>query len=178
MSATLLSNPLETRAHYMATEETFGSIISRLTGDKIPLAKIAKEADISYPHFHTLVTGVRSGKAIYPSVDIIEKVVLALGRIGVHVGPLDRAALMQTAAQLPEGYFVVTAVPDIEPPENFEDWPQELKEAMHYSKELSPAVQRHIYQLWAEQARAHMEIEYARRRALLELQEIQNSRHP
>jgi len=57
-------------------------------------------------------------------------------------------------------------------PEKTEDWPPELLEAMHYSRTLSPEVQRYIYHLWREQARMEATLAQKRQEVDNELQRL------
>lgn len=47
-------------------------------------------------------------------------------------------------------------------PQNAEEWPPELLEAMHYSQTLPEDVQHYIYGLWREQARVYSALERSR----------------
>lgn len=57
-------------------------------------------------------------------------------------------------------------------PERTEDWPPELLEAMHYSRTLSPEVQRYIYHLWREQARMEAALMQKRQETEAELKRL------
>lgn len=87
------------------------------------------------------------------------------GRDGGHV---DRAPWsVGTAMMKGRGTEGVDGVP-----ERAEEWPPELLEAMHYSRTLSPDVQRYIYGLWREQARVEAALAQKRREAEAELRQI------
>ena len=61
-------------------------------------------------------------------------------------------------------------------PQHAEDWPPELIEAMHYSQTLAPEVQRYIYRLWREQARAYAAIDQSQRESEKALQVLQEQK--
>lgn len=56
---------------------------------------------------------------------------------------------------------------------NTEEWPQELKQAMFFTRKLAPDLQRHVYGLWLTQAEAHAEIFLRREQLIAEAQQLE-----
>jgi len=82
----------------------------------------------------------------------------AVSRWESGINGLSAADLPEVAAALGVSIrSLVATSPEIspEPPENWEDWPEELQQAMAYTGELSAESRRYVYKLWREQALAH-----------------------
>lgn len=162
----------------MATEDKNEDRNARLKAFGLELSKRRKDAGYRYAKDFAPAIGIspqylaqlengspsENQTARMPSAEILESV--------SDVLKWPKIEMLKMVGLVTDEELRESQVDDNEPPENFEDWPQELKEAMHYSQELSPEVQRHIYKLWREQARAHAEIEYERRRAQEHLDDL------
>jgi transcriptional regulator with XRE-family HTH domain len=156
----------------------FGTIIWRAIqshvneGNRLTLEAVAEESGIDYSHFHGIMKG-RRGRPIKATSETVASIIEALERLGVK---LDAKAAIKAAGIVPEGYALVRDEPDephAEPPENWEDWPQELQDALSYTRDMPREVQTFIFQLWRQQAKAHYDIELHRREAERQLKERQ-----
>lgn len=150
-------------------------LLARLEAHHLTLGALASASGVNESYLHKILKSYLPRYRQYqrPGYDKT----LALGRcLGDAAGAL-RAAGYDPGPVLTEGSAVDNAPPalpvvgDALPalpvvlrcgpaeggivPENAEDWPPELLEAMHYSQALSPDVQRYIYGLWREQARVY-----------------------
>ena len=121
------------------------------------MEELADAADTAQPVVSTIERGVRNA-----SRKMVVRLAEALAQR--EGDPATAQNLINSgliaAGFTPDGFSTRKDIAD-DPPENFEDWPQELKEAMHYSSELTPEVQRYIYGLWRDHARAQIQIQAA-----------------
>lgn len=94
-------------------------------------------------------------------------VTLADAALSDLLGPLS-------ALTLPPGQTTDLILPpnlaDVQVPERAEDWPPELRMAMHYASQMSPEAQRYVYRLWLVQAVAHAKVAEERNRVVAEIE--------
>lgn len=121
-----------------------------------------------YAYYNRLVKSGEKGHPIRPEQEVVREIGEGLVKMGLlqDAGEAEIAALYIPL----EGYSVAPKT-DCEPPENFDDWPVELQQALAYTKELPSETQQFIYKLWREQASAHANIEYRRQEAERKLDE-------
>ena len=134
----------------------------RRTGSRISIDLLADEGGFDYSHLHGVIKG-RRGMPVSPRSETVKKLVETLESLGVDIDAQDGMSL---ADIVPEGYKLVKETElSADPPENYEDWPLELRQALAHTRTLPRASQEFVYRLWLEQARAHADIEERRREA-------------
>lgn len=123
----------------------------RKTNRRISIEVLADEGGFDYSHLHGVIKG-RRGQPVSPRSETVKKLIETLERMGVEI---DAQEGMRLADIVPEGYRIVKdrPFPNADPPENYEDWPAELRQALSYTRNLPENVQRYIYNLWLEQSR-------------------------
>lgn len=120
---------------------------------------LADRADTAAPVVSNLERGARNA-----SRDMVGRLAAALA----GPDPDEHTA----TALLNEGLRAAGFTSDgPEPPEDFDDWPPELRQALAHAKILPPETQKYIYKLWLEQTRAHADIEVRRQEAERKLEE-------
>ena len=141
----------------------------RLEQTEVTASALSRETGIPYPSLDRILKSGEKGKPVKPGTDSIEKINNALVKLGVIEDVREGWA---AAGFLVDGYKVVKeAERNPEPPENFDDWPPELRQALAHTRTLTPEAQKYIYKLWLEQSSAHADIEARRQEAERKLEE-------
>ena len=134
----------------------------RQTGSHISIDLLADEGGFDYSHLHGVIKG-RRGMPVSPRSETVKKLIETLENMGVEINAQDG---MRLADIVPEGYRLVKETElNTDPPDSYEDWPLELRQALTHTRTLPRASQEFVYKLWLEQARAHADIEERRREA-------------
>lgn len=172
MSVTLERGVTVAEARYALPD--FGAwMMSTLDQANVSLYKVSQMTGMTYSFLHRLgSSGQKGGKPQQPGQDTIAKIADAMIELGV-ISSRDEAFL--AAGYHVQGYKTVSHFDAL----NIEDsdiWPDELKEAMFYSQELTPEARLKVYALWRSQALAHAEIERERKRIMAELETLRQQR--
>ena len=93
--------------------ETFADVVNRLLPRSISLAKMSRLADIDYSYMHGLMNGGRKGKVLRPTPEKGLRVLAALEKLGVTVTEQNRMAMMEACVDLPQGFHVTEAPPNM-----------------------------------------------------------------
>lgn len=162
--------PRKARIEEAALSEFGRWLLGHLRQRQMALGTLAQAAGIDESYLHKILKSYLPQYRQYrrPSY---EKTV-ALGRCLGDVAGAVRAAGYSEGDPAGPSEAVPAAMPLVftggvpgsdSVPQNAEDWPPELLEAMHYSQSLTPEVQRYIYGLWREQARVYAALQESRR---------------
>jgi len=174
--------PLLDRGRLMANKRSFtdygGWVRKRLQEHDVTVSDLSRETRIQWPSLNRILKSGESGEPVRPNVDTIEKINKALVRLDVIK---DEDEGWVAAGVIVEGWSIRKEGHAQQPhdnfpglPENYEEWPEELKRALAYSGTLSPEAQKYVYQLWRSQAEAHAKISDELRRLQEEAEQLKN----
>lgn len=153
---------------WMMTMYDFGAWVeARLLASGSDVQALSVESGLVYAYLNRLFNSGKKGKPIRPD----QKTVRQIGEGLLALGAIENQGEAEIAAgYIPDGYHILRdeelkAARLSQAPENWDDFPPELQDALGYVGALTPAAQRLVYQLWREQAHAHHDIEMRRREA-------------
>lgn len=154
----------------MATEDIdFGAwlngVLTRADKNEQDLSSVTGK---HYSYYNRLIKSGEKGKPIRPDQEVVREIGEGLVKLGLiqDAGEAEIAALY-----IPQAGYRVVATQETDPPDDFEDWPIELQQALSYARKLPQETQQYIFKLWREQASAHADIEHRRQEAERKLDE-------
>ncbi len=157
-----------------ARKPDFGSWLKPKLDDlNITIAEVSRRTGIAYPNVSATINSGKTGKPVQPEPETMRKIIPVLLDLGV----IESEAEAWIAAGYEVDGYEVRPVKETElnttPPENFEDWPLELRQALAHSKTLSRETQEYVYKLWLEDVVSHVDREARRQAATQKLIERQ-----